>query len=133
MFIENFRMEIVFDTYAWVEYFCGTEKGKVVEKYLLQHEIITPSIVLVELSYKAVKGSWNFRELLEFIKARSLIADMNEEIIIQSGLVYANMRKKQSHFSLVDAIILTTALIKNAIILTGDKDFVGLDNVIFLK
>ncbi len=45
-------MKIVFDTYAWVEFFEGTRKGKIVNEYLENEEVLTPSIVLLELSYR---------------------------------------------------------------------------------
>jgi len=48
-------MAIVFDTYAWIEYFSATKKGEKVKEYLENSEIITPVIVLLELSYKADK------------------------------------------------------------------------------
>ena len=35
-------------------------------------------------------------------------------------------------FSLIDAIILSTAKVHNSKILTGDKHFIGLDETIFL-
>ena len=40
-------MKIVFDTYAWIEYFEGTKKGEKVEEYLKNNEIITPVIALL--------------------------------------------------------------------------------------
>ena len=46
-------MKIVFDTFAWVEYFKGSIKGRKVEQLLKENEIITPLIVLLELSYLA--------------------------------------------------------------------------------
>ena len=48
-------MEIIFDTFAWIEYFEGTKKGNKVKEYLENNEVITPIIVLLELSYKADK------------------------------------------------------------------------------
>ena len=42
--------KVVFDTYAWIELFHGTEKGKVVLSYVEESNGLTPIIVLAELS-----------------------------------------------------------------------------------
>jgi predicted nucleic acid-binding protein len=42
---------VVYDTYAWIEYFLGTSKGAQVKK-LLDKGGYTPSIVLAEISRK---------------------------------------------------------------------------------
>ena len=125
-------MKILLDTYAWIEYFKGSAKGKKVQNFLKNEEILTPSIALVELSCKAFKEDWDFVKCLEFIKTKSLIVDLNEEIIINIGKVYCEMRKEKPHFSLPDSIILCSAIIEKAKILTGDKHFKGLNEVEFL-
>jgi len=123
---------ILIDTYAWIEYFKGTEKGKVVEKYLDEKEIFTPSIVLVELSCKAAKESWNFTEYLKFIKSKSIITGMNEEEIIKCGNIYLEQRRKKPKFGMVDAIIWAISLELKARILTGDEHFKDLNNGIMI-
>ena len=66
-------MKIVFDTYAWIEYFEGSKKGELVSKFLEEKDILTPSIVLLELSYKADLKKWNIKEIFNFIKVKSNI------------------------------------------------------------
>ena len=43
---------VVLDTYAWVEYFRGSERGLVVKEFLEKGEVVTPSITLAELARK---------------------------------------------------------------------------------
>lgn len=126
-------MRVLFDTYAWVEYFLGTTKGKIVEKILEQNEVLTPVIVLIELSCKAARERWNFNKQLEFIKAKSLILDIGEKVILKTGSVYLKMRSNIKDFGLIDSIILATSMIEMADIITGDKHFKNLDNVKYLK
>ena len=126
-------MRVLFDTYAWVEYFLGTTKGKIVEKILEQNEVLTPVIVLVELSCKAARERWNFNKQLEFIKAKSLILDIGEKVILKTGRVYLKMRSKIKDFGLIDSIILATSMIEMADIVTGDKHFRNMNNVKYLK
>ena len=66
-------MKTVFDTYAWIEFFEGTEKGKIVKKYLMENKVLTPSIVILELSYKADREGWDFKKHLNFIILHSEI------------------------------------------------------------
>lgn len=124
---------ILFDTYAWVEYLRGSDKGKISESYLKKDEVATPSIVLIELSCKAVKEKWNFKKCLRFIKSKSLIVGMSEETIIGCGEVYYTERKRKPGFGIVDAVILTTAKKLGARILTGDEHFRDLKETIMIK
>ncbi len=124
---------IVFDTYAWIEYFGGTKKGKRVETFLNEEEIVTPSITLIELSCKAAKRGWDFKKHLRFIKSKSRIVGLTEETIIKGGREYQDQRKSKKDFSLPDAIILTIAKKLNGRILTGNKHFKDLKRTIYLK
>ena len=126
-------MRVLFDTYAWVEYFLGSTKGKIVEKILEQNEVLTPVIVLIELSCKAARERWNFNKQLEFIKAKSLILDIGEKVILKTGSVYLKMRSNIKDFGFIDSIILATSMIEMADIVTGDKHFRNLNNVKYLK
>ncbi len=125
-------MRIIFDTYAWIEYFRGTSKGKVVEKFLKSHEILTPVLVLAELSCKAAREKWSFGKLLEFIKARSLILSIDEKIVTRTGHLYTKVRAQIKNFGLIDSIILATSQIEKADVLTGDPHFKSFENVRFL-
>lgn len=126
-------MRIVFDTYAWVEYFLGSLNGKKVDNYLKEHEIITPIAAIIELNCKSDKEGWNFEPILDFIKSKSAIAFINWDIAGMCSKNYLEQRKRHKEFSLIDGIILSTARINNAKLLTGDEHFIGLDETIFLE
>jgi|SRR3989344_1185679 len=125
-------MEIIFDTYAWVEYFNGTNKGIIVKKYLEEEEILTPIIVLLELSYKADKEGWNFNKCLNFIKFNSEIVEIDEKFVLSFGNFYNKIKKQIKKIGITDVIILHTSMMKNTKILTGDEHFSKIDNVIIL-
>lgn len=116
-------MNVVFDTYAWIEFFRGTEKGKVARRYLNQGEIITPVIVLLELSYKADKEGWDFKKYVNFIKFNSEIKGIDEDFVLTFGSLYNKSKKKVRGIGFADIIILNTAVLNNAKVLTGDKHF----------
>ncbi|MEK6895823.1 MAG: PIN domain-containing protein [Nanoarchaeota archaeon] len=125
-------MKIVFDTYAWIEYFIGSKKGKVVADYLENNEIFTPLVVLLELSYKSDKEGWDLSNYLDFIKHRSNIVGINEDFVLSFGRTYNKMKKKVRDIGFVDVVILVTSLKGGAKILTGDSHFSGVENAIIL-
>src|SRR3989344_8614463 len=101
-------MAIVFDTYAWIEYFNATKKGIVVKKYLENEEIITPVIVLLELGYKSDKEGWDFNKYLSFIKTNSKVVGINERFILTFGEAYNSIRKKVKKIGITDIIVIHT-------------------------
>ena len=125
-------MAIVFDTYAWVEYFNATKKGTIVKEYLENEEVITPVIVLLELGYKSDKEGWDFSRYLSFVRANSKIIGVNERFILTFGKAYNYVKKKIKDIGFTDIIIIHTAEMNKAKILTGDEHFKDVDSVIML-
>lgn len=125
-------MKLIFDTYAWIEYFIGSQKGKIVQNYF-DHEILTPNLVLMELSYRFDQSGWDFKRFLNFIKSKSKIIGVYDEVIINFGPIYNNLKTKNKEMSFVDIVIFTLAKTYDSKILTGDKHFKGFENVIFLE
>lgn len=123
---------IVIDTFAWVEYFLGSKKGKIVEEYLNENDLVTPSIVLIELSCKSAKENWNFGKLLSFIKSKSNILGIKESVIEKCGKIYIRERNKKGKFGMNDATIWAVAESINAKILTGDEHFKDYKEVIMI-
>lgn len=123
---------IIIDTYAWIEYFLGSNKGKVVEKYLDEENLITPSIVLIELSCKSAKENWDFNASLQFIKSKSTIVGLKEDVIKEIGEIYIEQREKRKKFGMNDATIWAIGKNLKAKILTGDDHFKDFKDVILI-
>jgi len=122
------------DTFAWVEYFRGTKKGEIVRDCIEKGKVFTPTIVLAELSdlYERKKVS-NWERDLGFIISKTTILDLNQELATESGKTKNDIRKKhKTKFGLADAIILATARKMNAKVVTGDKHFEKISEVLFL-
>lgn len=114
---------IIIDTSAWIEYFSGTIKGKIVRDSLENENGFTPSVVLIELSCKLKKEEYDFKNILNFIKSKTTIIGIKEETIVKCGEIYFKERKKKSGFSMIDAIIWAIAESFKAKILTKDNHF----------
>jgi len=126
--------EAVIDSYAWIEYFKGSESGRRAEKYIESGNCATPTIVLAELSDKYQREGWKFwEEDLEFILSKTEIIDLTKEIAIKAGETKKEMRKNHPNFGLADAIIYETAQSENSPVLTGDEHFKDVKNVIYIK
>ncbi|MEM2896464.1 MAG: type II toxin-antitoxin system VapC family toxin [Candidatus Bathyarchaeia archaeon] len=129
-------MKYVIDSYAWIEYFMGSEAGEKVKPIIEGfEEKLTPTICLAEVYAKTLKIE--SKELAEkqrgFIKERSALIPMDEAIAIKSAEIDVSMKSKIEGWGLVDSIVYATGLIKGAEIVTGDEHFKNLKNVIFIE
>jgi len=122
-------MTVTFDTSAWIEYFAGTDLGRVVKGYIDGTETIyTPVIDLLEIKNKYQRENKKWKSRIEFICVRSSIIDINTEI----ALIAADMKKEFKLYS-IDAIIYASARKMKSKLLTKDSHFKGLKDVIILE
>lgn len=127
--------KVVIDAYAWIEYFNGTKLGEKV-KEIVENEgnnIITNVITLAELASKFKRTGNDFENAKNLLLSLSSLDIINEYDAIETGNVHAEIKGKRKHFGLADACVLFTAKKIGAKVVTGDEDFRGLKEVIFLK
>jgi predicted nucleic acid-binding protein len=132
--------DFVIDSYVWIEYFRGTKRGEIAKKYIEIENSATPTIVIAELSRKLLYEVLAKRETMEgrenklnFIKTSTLVIELNEEIAILAGEIDIERKKLIKGWGMADSIILATARVKGAKIVTGDQHFKDLkNNVIFI-
>lgn len=117
---------IVFDSYAWFEYFFGTPKGKIVKAIVdnASELIVTPALVFYEVKNKLVRENKPFSEWTAFMLSRSVVEPFTAEIALNA----VDLRKQYS-LKTSDAFIYATALHKKAKLLTGDKQLKRLPSV----
>ena len=135
-------MKIVVDSYAWVEIFQGSEKGQSALKVILDSElVITPEIVLAEISRKYFREGAKehvIRSRIRTISQSSELSQIDEAIAVESGRSYLEIalfakKARSKKPSLFDAIVLATARVNNANVLTGDLHFRDLPETIWLE
>lgn len=120
---------VTFDSSAWIEYFAGTPKGKIVKKYIDENaNIFTPSICLMEIKNKYIREGHKFQEQIEFICNISSIIDISKEIALKGADI-----KNQFNLYTIDAIIYALSQIKKSILLTSDHHFKDLKNIEVLE
>ncbi|MFB6099724.1 MAG: PIN domain-containing protein [Candidatus Nanohalobium sp.] len=113
----------VLDTYAWIEYFRGTEEGEKVREYVDgDSRILTPSVVVAELRDKYVRTGleerWRTRK--HFLKMKSDILELEFDVADEAGGLKWDLREKFDDVGLADAIILSHTIQEDATLLTGD-------------
>jgi predicted nucleic acid-binding protein len=129
------------DSYAWIELFLGSEKGKkVVEIVSSADEVITPDLVLAEIGRKYIREGANEKEVknrLKFIEENSIVVCLDADISIEGGKAYLELLEKSKKESknkpaLTDSILLALARKYSAKIVSGDKIFEGMKEVILI-
>lgn len=121
---------IVFDSYAWFEYFFGTTKGQKARDYIenSQEIIVTPAHVFYEIKNKLIRENKPFNDWIKFMSDRSLQEPLTSIIALRA----VDLRLKYS-LKTTDAFIYATALEKKVNLLTGDQQLKNLPQVEFLN
>lgn len=135
---------IVFDSYAWIEYFLGSTSGRVANGYLEGDEVLTPSIVLAEVSRKYLREGMADSEItkrLNFMTTRSTVVELDADLSLMAAKAYMELCERAKPAgrtggtgapSLTDGIVLATGRASNAKILSGDLHFKGLPEVVYM-
>lgn len=124
-------MTVLIDSWAWIEYFKGSDRGVEVKKVLedTDEEVIVSAVNISEV-YRWVLSGYDEKtamEMNEVIKKRSMIIDLNEDLAVEAARL-----KHKKKWGLGDSIVYATAQKQKARIMTGDPDFKGEDGVVFL-
>jgi predicted nucleic acid-binding protein len=123
----------VIDSYAWIEYFIGSDAGNKAKEYVEGSGALTPTIVIAELSDKYSREKQDFDDDLLFIKSRSQIIALDEEIAALAGRLNSLMKKEVGGWGMADSIVLATAKKHNANVITGDEHFRKVENSIMIR
>ena len=135
-------MKIVIDSYAWIEHFLGSEKGRKTDEILQDSDAIyTPDIALAEIARKYIREGVeeNIIQLrLQQIEDASNIVGVDAEIALSAAKCYIEMQANAKKLnlkmpSLFDAVILAMGKSLNAKVLTGDQHFKNLPETIWLE
>jgi predicted nucleic acid-binding protein len=113
---------LLIDSFAWVEFFNGTEKGTIVRRLLDENACFTSAICLAELSEWIEKEKLDKARLLD-VKSLSSIIPLDNDTLELAGVIKVSKRHSAKNFGLIDAIVLATAKQFGLKIVTGDKHF----------
>lgn len=125
-------MRYIIDSYAWLEYFMGSEAGRKVKEIIDNEadEKLTPSICLAETYAKILKteDEENAEIRRAFIKSRSALISLDGDLAVEAAKTDVAMKRKVQNWGLADSIVLSTARDRKGKVVTGDPHFRELDD-----
>ncbi|MBI4043975.1 MAG: PIN domain-containing protein [Candidatus Diapherotrites archaeon] len=116
---------MLFDTYAWVEFFKNTAKGQKAAALLRANACFTSVISLAELSEWIEREGLDRKRLLGYVKAFSTVLEADVQTMELAGILKVKKRVMHKDFGLVDAIILAASRQHQLPVVTGDPHFEG--------
>jgi predicted nucleic acid-binding protein len=124
-------LTVLIDSWAWIEFFQGSNAGAAVMGYLDDDQDLIISAVNLAEVYRWILHFYDERiaeEKKAAMKERCLLIDVDEEIAVEAARI-----KHRLKWGLGDSIVYATARREAASVLTGDSDFKGQNDVIFLN
>lgn len=124
-------MTVLIDSWAWIEFFQGSNAGAAVMGYLDDDQDLIISAVNLAEVYRWILHFYDERiaeEKKAAMKERCLLIDVDEEIAVEAARI-----KHKLKWGLGNSIVYATARREAASVLTGDGDFQGQNDVIFLN
>ncbi len=124
----------IIDTYAWVEYFIGSERGKKVKKIVENEDntIITPECCLAEVKGWCIRESQDFDELYSIIRKISDIQCVLTQDWLDAAGIRSDMRKNMKDFGMMDALIVAQQRRIGCMVVSGDPHFKGRRDVVYV-
>jgi predicted nucleic acid-binding protein len=125
--------ETVIDSYAWIEYFRGSSSGTKAKEFIESGSAATSALTLAELREKYLRENWNsFDSDFKFMTTKTSSVAIDKEISLLSGRINYENKKKSKNWGMSDSIILATARIYSAKVVTGDPHFKELKDAIMI-
>lgn len=124
-------MEVI-DTFAWIEYFSGTDRGAKAKPYIEKGDSITPSVVVAELVDKCTREGTDPAERLKFVRSKTSIAQLDYELAEAAGMMRAERASKVKGWGMIDSCILATARARGLKVVTGDSHFATFPDAIMI-
>ena len=129
-------MRYVIDSFAWLEYFMGSPRGKSAKEIIdsKADEKFTPTICVAEVYAKSLKseGESMAETRRNFMRDRSAAAPLDEGEAVEAAKIDVARKKEVRRWGLADSIVLATAKELRAKVVTGDAHFEGLQEVVMI-
>ncbi len=124
---------MMLDSFAWMEYFMGTQKGEKVKGFIDDDaQLYTSPIVIAEIYSKSLRTDGKAEERKDFILKRCAVVVLDESIAVEAAKIHAENKVKIPDFGLADAIILASARSRRTKVLTGDPHFEHFNDSVML-
>lgn len=128
------KTRITIDSYAWIEYLKGSEKGIQAKKFIdnFENELFTLDVCLAEIKFWTLSENLQFDSFVDIIRANSTIIETFSNDWLKAAEIKFEKRKKIKDFGLIDALIVGKSQELKTKILTGDKHFKNEKEVVLI-
>ena len=124
---------MLLDSFAWMEYFMGTQEGEKVRRFVDDDiQLYTSPIVIAEIYSKSLRTDGNAEERKDFIVKRCALIVLDEIIAVEAAKIHAEKKIKTPDFGLADALILASARNRKIKVVTGDPHFKDFKDAIMM-
>lgn len=125
----------IVDSWAWMEYLQGSPPGAKLRDHLndASNDFLTHAVTLAEIISKVRRRGKDPDMAWKVITSNSKILSAGVSDAMDAGLLHAEIKSKNSNFSLADAFVLSSSKKMGAKVLTGDPDFKGLPGAVMIR
>lgn len=127
--------DFVIDSWAWIEYLDGSLRGSKVRDIVMDegNQIFTHVISIAEIISKEKRRHKEPEIAWQAVTNLSRIIQIDELDSKNVGFLHAETKTRRKNFGLADSFVLSAARKMGANVLTGDPDFKGIPEAVFLK
>lgn len=122
-------MNVLLDSWAWIEVFKGTDAGrKVITEVKKAGTAFTTAVNLYEVCYRIREdeGEERMMQAQSFIEHRATILDIDKKIAFAA--VHVRLKER---LQAIDSFTLAAARLNAAKVVSGDPHFKGIKDVIY--
>ena len=124
----------IIDTFTWIEYFRGSEKGVTLKTLFANsnNKFITMECCLAELRGFCLKNNIDFNKMYAIVKINSFVLPVLTNHWITAAKIRFELRKKIKNFGLIDSILVAKQEELKCKIVSGDYHFKSLKNIVYM-
>ncbi|MBW1668195.1 MAG: PIN domain-containing protein [Deltaproteobacteria bacterium] len=129
------KMLFIIDTYAWVEYFIGSQLGRKMKELFNnpKNKFVTVECCLAELKSWTIRNHIDFKEIMNIVEANSKILPVSRNNWIEGAEIKSRRMKRIRDFGLIDSLLIVKQKEVGGKIVTADRHFKGVRGVEFLR
>ncbi|HLC57234.1 MAG TPA: PIN domain-containing protein [Candidatus Nanoarchaeia archaeon] len=121
------------DSSVWIEYGIGSPLGERIKEILECGNAFTCLLSIAEISDKLSREGERFESFLRFIQKKSVVVNITIPSCAMAGELKKERRKSISSFGIIDALIYLTSQENKCMLVTKDRDFEGMKEVLLVK
>ena len=126
-------MNYIIDSSLWIDYLSGGKTGARINEIIEgNNEIYVISLIIAEVVSKVKRAKRNIELAYESIIKNAKVIEIKPRVAKEAGLLHAIMKEKFGSFPLIDTIIICSAQVLKAKILTKDAHFKSFKEAVVL-